>query len=949
MVLNQTRANERPLLRTKISVPRIMPEFVHRQRLTERIKRGVRGPVTLLAAPAGFGKTNLLIEWREETTLPVAWLNLDEEDNEISRFYSYLVGALQTLEPSLGEEGLDFIQSTRGSGLEVGLTLLINEISALPKEIALVLDDFQAIEDETLLQSIGFFIKHLPNNLHLLIASRNEPELDLVSLRAKGQMVELGVDDLRFTDKEIAQYFQQVIGIQLQTETLQALEQRTDGWVTALQMAAVSMRNQSDPTIFLANVQGDAHYLVDFLAEEVLDRQSEDIREFLLKTSILDTFNGSLCEAVVNPEAQPGYGSVMITRLEHAHLFITALDEKHEWFRYHPLFADFLRHIHSEINPEEIPGLQKRAALWYEENSNLDEAFQYALASGDMEWTADTIERNVLSMIKTGEIFAITRCIEKLPDEIIHQRPSLCLAYAWGLIAAYRLDLARYWLEDVQQSLGQYEDHINHALSSDDSETSLKMDDSGLWNLRGGLAICQSTLALLSGDVEGAAEFSRQATSYLREENPFINSLLALDDSLYFVLSGDCPNAVESLRNTLRIARQANNLLVMIISTCQLADMLMLKGQLSQAWAVLQKAQYMATGPDGKPLPVIGLVDIEFGEILLERNSLDEARTYLERGTRLSQSLWSMSNLDGMVSLARLYQAQGDINGAKATIEEALSLAYSTESSQWDDTFIATVAVRLALERGDLTEAEHWWKKAGLPYLSGAIVLENYPYHIYEYLLLTQARFLLVRGQDIGSMDDLQRASKLLGSLLYEAERFQRVTSQIEILILQALVSYALGDEQAKNTLLQALALGEPEGYRQIYLDEGQRISGLLQQCQSARQVTGNDLPSLGFIEQLLEELPPVDGEQSIVPQVIVQQAVPTVVETDDRLPASLSAREMEVLKLIAEGKSNQEISAELYLALNTVKRHAYNIYAKLDVRKRTQAVSKARHLGLLP
>ncbi len=614
-----------PLLKTKISVPRLPGKFTHRPRLTERIKQGVKGPLTLLSAPAGFGKTHLLIEWTKETELPVAWLTVDSSDNDLSRFFRYLISALQTVQPGLGEEGLEFIQSSKGGGLEIGLTLLINELSALPKEIVLVLDDFQILENSMALKGIDFLLKHSPPNLHLVIASRSEPELDLAFLRAKGRVLELGVDDLRFSGEEVERYFQQAIGLELEHETVQALEERTDGWITSLQMAAISLKDQADPTALLANLQGKAHYLSDFLAEEVLDHQPGDIRQFLLRSSILETFSGPLCEAVVKPDAQPGYGAVMLNRLEHANLFITALDEKHEWFRYHPLFVDFLRQVQVEVNRAEIPELHKRAAMWLEGNGNLDEAFRHALASRDMEWAAELIERNVPSMINMGEMSALARWIGRLPDEITHKRPLLSIGYAWALIVTYRLDLARYWLDDVQQSVDRLEKQSGAAPTLEEAGTVEGVRNVDLSEIRGGLALCQSHMAMLGGDMVQAARFSRQAAGYLSEENVYLRSFIALDDSISSVLSGDTQKTIESLRVTARIARQANNPFVMIIAACEVAIMQQIQGQLSKAWETLQKAQYLAIGPDGKPHPLSGFIDIVFGEILLERNVLEEA------------------------------------------------------------------------------------------------------------------------------------------------------------------------------------------------------------------------------------------------------------------------------------------------------------------------------------
>jgi LuxR family maltose regulon positive regulatory protein len=942
MAINSSTLTEPPLLRTKISIPQIPSGSINRPRLIEQIHSGVEGPLTLLAAPAGFGKTHLLLEWTKETHLHVAWLTLDSGDNDFSRFFRYLTGALRTLEPGLGEEALDFTQPSQGGGLEVGLTLLINELSALSKEMALVLDDFQVLENPAALQGVGFLLKYLPPNLHLVIASRNQPELDLAFLRAKGRVFELGADELRFTIEEVKWYFQQAAGLQLSPETVQALEERTNGWIASLQMAAISLKNQADPTTLLANLQGKAYYLAGFLAEEILDRQPGEIRQFLLRSSILESLNGPLCQAVVNPDAQPGYGSVLLNRLEHAHLFITALDEKHEWFRYHPLFVDFLRQVQAEVNPGEIPELHQRAAMWLEGDGNLDEAFRHALASRKFVWTAEMIERNALAMINSGEVSALTRWIGRLPEEIVRQRPLLILAYAWGLIVTNRLDLARYWLDEVRRSFDRLEKQTAEAPIPDESF------------IRGGIALCESYLAMASGDLERAADLSQQATSYLQDEEQYqrsiyYRSIIALDDSISSILSGDTQKAIEALRATTRIAQQANNLFVMIIAGCALADMQALQGQLSKAWETYQRVQYWAQGPQGKPLPLAGLVDMGLGEILLEHDLLEEARDYLVRGVRITQSMWYIGSLHGVIALARLRQAMGDIPGTLEVIEEATRMALSTDASEWDEAVAPAVAVRLALQRDDLASAELWWKKGGFPDLNIPIALEDYPYHVYEYIILAQIRFLLVKDQETGFAGGQLQAADLLGPLLLEAERLQRVTSQIQILILQAMAQSALGDEGAVKILLRALTLGEPEGYRRFFLDEGWRLVDLLRQCRIVQQESGSQFPSLAFIDSLLEALQRTETGREIEHRPVEGRAGPTIAHLEDGLPISLSAREMEVLNLIAEGKSNQEISAELYLALNTVKRHAYNIYAKLEVKKRTHAVSRARQLGLIP
>ena len=934
MVSNRIPPGEQPLLQTKVTIPQIPFAFVSRQRLTSRINAGVKRPLTLLAVPVGFGKTHLIIEWAVQTELEVAWLNVDTEDNDPIRFFHYLIAAFQRLVPGIAEDTLFFIQSAKAGSLQMGLTVLINEIAALPDELVLVLDDFQNLEAPAVLDSIDFILKHIPQNLHLVIASRTIPSLDLVSLRAKGFLTELDLDDLRFTPAEVSQFCQQVMGLTLKPETIRELTERTDGWVTALQMAAVSMRTKENPVTLFTSLECNSHYLVDYLAEEVLDQQPDEIRQFLLRSSVLDSMNSSLIETVVKPNAQPGYGSVMLNHLERSHLFITALDEKREWFRYHQLFLDFLRHIHAEINPDEIPILQKRAAEWFENNANLDEAFRYAFAAGDLAWTTQLIERNIQATIQSGEIIPLTHWIGKLPTETIRERPLLTLGYTWGAIATYQLDLAQDLIEDIQAMLDAAEK--NNFPETDNS-------------VLGGLAICRSTIALINGDIEKATDYSNQATQYLQGENPLVRSLASLDRSLYYVFSGDTGKAIPALKETIRVSRQTNTLMVLIIASVQLAEMQALQGQLSQAWATTQKARFLAVGPQGQDSMLSNLVDICAGTILLEKYQIEEANAYLERGCKRKQSLWNLSSLDGLVSLAQLRQCQGKIVEAKHLIEEGSHLALSTESSQWDDIIVSGLAIRLALQRGDLSSAGHWWGQAGFPDITSEIALDQYPYHIFEYLKLIQARFLMVRGQDAGRPEDLRFALEILESLIPGVENFKRVASHIEILILQAETHFALGNPNPGTFLLKALAIGESEGFRRVYISEGRRIINLLEQCKVVQQSATAILPSLVFIESLLDCVRQEHNPDNPVSPIPSAPGTPAAPAPGAGTEFSLSRRELEVLRLIAQGKSNKEISSELYLALNTVKRHAYNIYNKLDVNRRTQAVSKARQMGLIP
>jgi LuxR family maltose regulon positive regulatory protein len=819
-------------------------------------------------------------------------------------------------------------------------TLLVNELSAIPKDLILVLDEFHVLEDSPILAAANFLLMNLPPNLHLVIASRSEPSLDLALLRARGRVTEVGADDLRLTHEEIGQFFNQTMRLQLPTEAIQTLEERTEGWVTGLQLAALSLRSPSDASELLRGFHGDARYLVDFLAHEVLDRQSEDAREFLLRSSILDVLTGPLCEAVTGLDFAPGYGTRMLEQLEHLNLFIMPLDRQHKWFRFHNLFAEFLRHMLTETHVAEMPLLHKRAATWFEQHDNLDEAFKHALATGDMDWATSLIDRHIEALLEFGDVSTLTYWTKKLPREHIHQRPRLGLAYAWGLAVTHQLDEARFWLDDVQRTLDMR--------GTEQSQPTLtNSGDSLTQPWLGELALVRSRLALITGDFQKAAEYSREAAGYLEAGNPFIKSFLSLEESMTCILSGDTSKAIDALSETVAIARRANHLLVLIAATCQLAEMQMLQGRLSQAFATLEKARLLAVGSEGRPLALTGIIDNGLGEILRERNRLEEAKEYLERGRRLTQAEWAPSSLEAVVSLARLLQSQGEIAESQALIAEAFELALSAEAGQWDEVVIAATAVRLALQRNDLAAAHRWSEQSHLRDLLHDTSQRNYPYHIQEYLLLTQARYDLAVGQATSDALRLHQALEFLQSILPQAEQFKRVLSQIEILVLRAMIEYALAEgDQAVQTLLRALALGEPEDYRRLYLDEGRIMAELLARCLVEQQQSGAYYPSLQYIESLLEVC---RQEVGILTPTAKTGAGAATAKTQHGFTIFLSARELEVLSLIAAGKSNEEIAGQLYLALNTVKRHASNIYDKLEVKKRTEAVAKARQLGLIP
>jgi LuxR family maltose regulon positive regulatory protein len=549
------------------------------------------------------------------------------------------------------------------------------------------------------------------------------------------------------------------------------------------------------------------------------------------------------------------------------------------------------------------------------------------------------IDRNIEALLEQGEISTLTHWTKKLPRERVHQYPRLGLAYAWGLAVTHEIDEARFWLDDVQRTMDVQG-------SKQSRQTVADSDDTLPQPSQGELALVRSMVALATGDLQQAADYSSLAVSHLQEGNPFIKSFLALEESMTSIYSGDTAKAMDALSETVAVARRANNLLALIVATCQLAEMQVLQGRLTQAFATLETTRLLAVGGNGKPMTLAGIVDSALGEILRERNRLEQAKEYLERGRQLSRTTWWVSNMEGTVSLARLLHSKGDFPEAQILLDEAFRMASSTEASQWDAASIAATVVRLALQRGDLSAAHRWWEQIRLHELHSEESPKSYPYHAFEYLLLTKARYGLAVGQSTGDKPRLHQALELLRSALTQAEKFTRVSSQIEILVLRAMIEHALDeDDQAVQTLLSALALGEAEGFRRVYLDEGRTMAELLARCLLAQKRAGAYYPSLEYIQSLLE----VCRQEVEIRTPATKSGAGLAAKTLDDRTILLSARELEVLSLVAAGRSNEEIAAELYLALNTVKRHASNIYDKLEVNKRTEAVAKARQLGLIP
>jgi len=892
-----------PLLSTKLYIARPRPDLLPRPRLTQRLNDGLHRKLTLISAPAGFGKTTLLSEWSLQSKRPVAWISLDEGDNDPARFWAYFIAALQTLQVNVGDAALAAFQSPQPPPMEVVLTALINEIAIIPEPFALVLDDYHVIETQPVHSALTFLLNHLPPQMHLIIATRADPPLPLARLRGRGQLTELREADLRFTTDEAAAFLNQAMGLNLSAEQVAALEERTEGWIAGLQLAALSMQGRSDIPGFIAAFAGSHRYILDYLAEEVLQRQPEGVQTFLLQTAILDRLSGPLCDTVTGQ----GDSQTMLERLERANLFLVPLDEERRWYRYHRLFAELLRAYLQREQPNRVPGLHRRASEWYEQNGLLAEAVGHALAAKDFERAARLVEQAAPQMLMRGELVTLLGWLAALPDERIRAWPALCTYYAWVLTLTGQLDAVEPRLQDAEQGLQP------------------DIPAAELQDLLGQIAAIRAYIAALHRDVPHAIELARQALEHLPEENPAVRAFVAFTLGGACLLSDDVAEACQAFAEASALGRAAGNVHVAIPALCNLAGLRALQGQLHQAAGLYQEALELATpslahqreGRGGRTLPVAAMAYSGLGGLLYEWNDLEGAMRHLREGIEQSKQ-WG--NVDALASsyarVARVLQAQGDEAGALEALKEAGQLVRRHAVIPTTAARVAAYQASLWLAQGNLGAATRWVQERGLS-VDDELGYLREPEHI------ALARVLIAQGK-------YDEALQFLARLRQAAETRGRMGSLIEILVLQALALQSQGNTtQAMPALERALSLAEPEGYVRLFVDEGAPMAKLLRQALSrgiAPNYVSRLLAAFGAEEQRGEE---------------AEKRAPLLLEP-------LSERELEVLRLLAAGLSNREIAEKLIVAVGTVKAHIHNIYGKLGVQSRTQAVARARELGIL-
>jgi LuxR family transcriptional regulator, maltose regulon positive regulatory protein len=910
-----------PLLLTKLSVPSARPSLVTRLRLSERLEEGLGCKLTLISAPAGFGKTTLLSMWlavSSRSGRSAVWLSLDPGDNDPTRFWRYFIAAADRLCPGAGDNALVLLQSPQAPPIEAILTTLLNELAELPADAVLVLDDYHLITSRMIHEALAFVIEHLPPQVHLVISTRANPPLPVARLRARGEMAELRASDLRFTTEETATFLEKTVGSRLSAEDVAELEERTEGWVAGLQLAALALRDRSDISSFIAAFTGSNRYVVDYLAEEVLARQPEALRTFLLQTSILDRMCGPLCDAVTSRDD----GQETLEYLEHANLFVIPLDEERRWYRYHHLFTDVLRQRLRETDTNLLPELHRRASVWFERQGLAVEAVHYALEAHDIDRAADLIEDIGLSVMLPGQVHTLLGWLDTLSDAVVRSRPALCVVHAAALMFAGQPEAAEARLDDSERDV-QPDAPADRALI-----------------ILGQAATVRGNLARISGDLARCVASSRRALDLL-PETQFMWTVAKLNATYAYYVSGDVTSTTERLvAEVIAPVRRTGNPLTILRSVITLARLHVLQGRLRQAAATFEEAARSSPGPGGSER-LVGNPAYYFGmgDLLREWNDLDAAERHLEQGMDLVNGMPTVDAdivAQGFIGLARLQQARGEYGAAIAALETFSHLAHQRNFHAPLLAHAAAAKARLVLARGDLRGAIGWVEESSLHVDEPTFPREA------EYLTL--ARVLIARGRSDPEGPYLDDALRLIDRLLGAAESGARMGNAIEILVLRALALHARRETSAAFAALErALTLAEPEGYIRVFVDEGAPMTALLSEFLKALRKGGRDakqLASLGYVRRLLAvfESPPTGTE---TPPQHVQATHPP-------LPEHLTGREREVLALIAEGFSNREIAARLFIAPSTVKWYVHSILRKLEVNSRTRAVARARELHLV-
>ncbi len=923
------------LLSTKNFIPPARANLVNRHRLIEKLDAGLNHKLTLISAPAGFGKTTLVRSWinhldtqttgqakQKFESVKAAWVSIDERDNDPALFWLYIIAAFQTIIPEFGENIQTMLNSAATFSHNVVVTMLINELveyqqnNQATTQFLLTLDDYHLITTQTIHDSLNFMLDHLPPFLHVVITTRADPPLKLSYRHGRSEVNQIRAADLAFSSDESAEFLNEQMRLDLPRNDIETLGNRTEGWIAGLQLAALSLQEQANKHKFVLDFAGDDRYIADYLIDEVLQSQPAHIQDFLLKTSILNQLSGPLCKVITGQSES----QTILDQLEHHNLFLSPLDNRREWYRYHSLFADLLRQrLGDSFKESEIAKLHQQASQWFEQRDEVIESVDHAILGKDFSKAAQLIEKRSQEIFQQFKLNSLVKWIEALPKSILDEQLVLSMIFAWALLALGKTKAVEDSLEYIENRIGIGTENVTPDLLKElDPETRGTLIE---------VMVVRSVIAINQFDIHATLKLCQAVEPYLKDNSQphLFNPALSLRTVVLFNLglahefSGDGISAQTAFEEAAALSSEQKNANILTMSIAHLGQLQVLQGKLHQAEKTYQQALKLGAEVTGQQSPLAGIAEIGLGNLYYEWNDLESSGNHFKAGVALANH-WkhAESLLNGTLGLARLKHAQGDTPGVFALIQD-LKVILEEVGAKMLLPVVDAFRARMWVSDGKLTEAEHWIETSKLTLDGELSYLQENNYITYVRLLIAQKNFNDAEG--------------LITRLLDFSERGERKTRVLELMILQAIVKQEQGNTiQAEQFIMSALKMAEPEGYQRLFLDERASIASLLY------QVISNQENSV-YAERLLKALDYQKEDQS-------KKHLGSV--TTETLIEPLSEREIDILKCLAEGLSNREIAHRLTISLSTVKTHTRNIYTKLGVNSRTQAIAQARAWGII-
>jgi len=884
------------ILKTKLYTPPVLENLVVRSRLVDLLNHGIGRRLTLISAPAGFGKTTLISEWLNKGQIPFCWISLDENDNDPRRFLTYFWACLNSIGIEVDSEQIKLLQDLGENQIETILNSLINQIADAHIQFRVVLDDYNHIQNQAVHQILRYLLEYLPPQAHLVIATRADPPLPISRLRARGQLTEIRSADLRFDISEGEQFLNQIHALELGTDDVQKLVTRTDGWVAGLQMASIALRGRQNVSDYIARFSGSHDYIVDFLTSEVLEQQSEDIRSFLVKTSILQRLTAPLCEELTGQT-----DCQQILKNLHTHnIFLQALDDENHWFAYHRLFRDMLTQQLLERYPDKISDLYLKASQWCQKHVLVNDAIEYALQGEHIDRAADLVESHAQATFRQGEIVTFLRWVEKLSQSTVYARPMLCIYTAWAvLIHTQNLESAVQYLDQVRST-----DPVVQACRK----------------------AVQAIQAGFQNQIPHAIQLAQQALEQLPEGEYFFRQITGWNLSAALFLSGDEQAGTHVLQEVARVSQASGNRMVAVVTLCRLGSIRLQNGDLYQAREHYQQALAVASENRSKPMPAACEAFFGLGKIYWEWYQFRTAEQMLTDGLVLSKQWREFASIDGRITLAHLQTSQGNPDGAMRTIAKNIEIISKDTLTGMSNWYVALHEAHLRLRQGDLHFARAWAEKRDLEkYLqlekmlpsehASADVIRDYQLLVYVRILIAEKHYAQA----------LALLSKLLPALLNRNNPIKIIEAQI----LMGIIQIALGrTSEAIESLKIALKLAAPAGFLRIFLEEGDTVSHLIKRIH--KQGESSPLASKILEASQYVHIEPVDIASNL------------------HLIEPLSEREIEILRLLVSELSVPEIASDIHISVSTLRTHIRNIYRKLDTHSRYETVSKAQELNLI-